>query len=214
MRKRVARETPGAAGAGRTYNSTTMRPRFIVDAMLGTLARWLRLMGYDALYERSGDDSRLAAKAARLRRVLVTRDRGLAARRGAGRVVLLRAEALRGQWVELARSLRLRPPRASALTRCGDCNRRLEALPRPRARPLVPPYVYSTRRRFRRCPGCGRIFWRATHASGIEARLRELAAAGRTAARGADAAAPRRRRRSPGASGGASGVGPVRKRRG
>jgi hypothetical protein len=159
-----------------------MRPRFIVDAMLGTLARWLRLMGYDVLYERDGDDGELATKAARLHRLLVTRDRGLAARRGAARVVLLRAASLRGQWLELARALELRPRLASALTRCGDCNHRLRALARRKARLLVPPYVYATRRRFRRCPGCARVFWRATHTSGIEARLRGLAAAARAAA--------------------------------
>jgi hypothetical protein len=178
------------AVAERAYNSTTMPPRFIVDAMLGTLARWLRLLGYDALYERGGEDGELAERAARLRRVLVTRDRGLARRRNAARVVLLRAVSLRGQWVELARALRLRPPRALAMTRCGDCNRRLRALARRSARALVPPYVHATRRRFRRCPGCARVFWRATHASGIEARLREMAAAARRRgeARGAGAA--------------------------
>jgi hypothetical protein len=178
-----------------------MPPRFIVDAMLGTLARWLRLMGYDALYERHGDDGELAARAARLCRVLVTRDRGLARRRNAARVVLLRAASLRGQWIELARALKLRPLRALALTRCGDCNRRLRALARRRARALVPPYVYATRRRFRCCPGCARVFWRATHAPGIEARLRDLAAAAR-------GAAARR-----GAAGGPSGGRRLRKKR-
>lgn len=142
--------------------------------MLGTLARWLRLLGYDALYFRDLDDADLADRARRGGRVLVTRDRGLAARRSAGRVVLLRSRGLREQWVELARACALRPRPSEAMTRCAVCNGRLRALPRARARRLVPPYVHATRRRFRRCSGCGRVFWRATHHAGLARRLSEL----------------------------------------
>ena len=156
-----------------------MRPRFLVDAMLGTLATWLRLLGYDARYCRALDDDALAEQARREGRVLVTRDRELARRRTAGRVALIRARDLRRQWIELARTLRLRPRLSQALSRCAICNKELELLARAAARPLVPPYVHATRRRFRRCPGCGRVFWRATHLRGISRRLRNLLQAAR-----------------------------------
>lgn len=148
--------------------------------MLGTLARWLRLLGYDARYFRDLDDADLLARARRGGRVLVTRDRALASRRAAGPVVLLRARTLGGQWAELARACGLRPRPSRALTRCALCNARLVSLLRRQARRLVPPYVHATRRRFRCCPKCGRVFWRATHLRGIAARLRALrrAAAG------------------------------------
>jgi uncharacterized protein with PIN domain len=142
--------------------------------MLGTLATWLRLLGYDARYCRALDDDALVEQARREGRVLVTRDRELARRRAAGRAVLIRAQDLSRQWVELARALRLRPRLGRALSRCAVCNRELEPLARAAARPLVPPYVHATRRRFRRCPGCGRVFWRATHLHGISRRLRNL----------------------------------------
>lgn len=158
-----------------------MRPRFLVDAMLGTLATWLRLLGYDARYCRALDDDALAGRARREGRVLVTRDRELARRRTAGRPVLIRSQDLSRQWAELARSLRLRPRLGQALSRCAVCNRELEPLARAAARALVPPYVHATRRRFRRCPGCGRVFWRATHLHGISRRLRTLVEAARRA---------------------------------
>jgi uncharacterized protein with PIN domain len=142
--------------------------------MLGTLATWLRLLGYDTLYCQRQDDALLARQARRERRVLVTRDRELARRRATGRVVLIRSQDVRGQWSELARSLRLRPILSRALSRCAVCNTELEPLERAAARALVPPYVHATRRRFRRCPGCGRVFWRATHMRGISRRLRNL----------------------------------------
>ncbi len=142
--------------------------------MLGSLARWLRLLGYDALYVRDVDDEALVARARREKRLLVTRDRALASRRKAAPALCLRSRGLRAQWVELARACDLRPPPRAALTRCAVCNLELEPLPRPAARALVPAYVHATRRRFRRCPGCGRVFWRATHHHGLSERLRAL----------------------------------------
>jgi hypothetical protein len=155
-----------------------MAARFVVDAMLGSLARWLRLLGYDTLYFRDVDDLALAERARRERRVLVTRDRALAGRRDVRQnAVLIRARRLRSQWIELARACGLRPAASRFLSRCGDCNAALVPLPRARARGRVPPYVHATRRRFRSCPACGRVFWRATHRSGISARLAAWSAA-------------------------------------
>jgi len=149
--------------------------------MLGSLARWLRLLGYDATYHRRMDDAALATRARRARRVLVTRDRALAQRRLTGRVALLRARTLRGQWLELARACALRPPASLALTRCAVCNARLRPLSRRAAQARVPRYVHATRRRFRICPDCRRVFWRATHLDGIARRLGELRRAARRA---------------------------------
>jgi len=164
--------------------------------MLGSLARWLRLLGYDALYSRDAEDADLALAARRRGRVLVTRDRELAGRGLTGRVVLITSQRLREQWLELARECGLRPRRRSLLTRCGECNTRVVPLPRTSARRLVPPYVYATRRRFRRCPSCGRVFWRATHVTGIASRLEELLEAARR--QRTSGGAIRRRRGAPG----------------
>ena len=57
-------------------------PRFVVDGMLGSLARWLRLLGYDADYDNRRDDAELVRLARAENRVLLTRDQELAARRG------------------------------------------------------------------------------------------------------------------------------------
>jgi len=39
---------------------------------------------------------------------------------------------------------------------------------------LVPPYVFETQTDFRRCPGCGRIYWGGTHREHIRSRLEKL----------------------------------------
>lgn len=135
-------------------------PRFVVDVMLGRLARWLRALGYDTRYSASADDPALAALARLDDRILLTRDRELARRRGL-RVVLLNADQLAEQRREVMRAIPLDTTRA--FTRCLECNAMLEETGRQAARDLVPPYVYQTHTRFKRCPACGRVYWRGTH---------------------------------------------------
>jgi uncharacterized protein with PIN domain len=134
--------------------------------MLGRLARWLRALGHSAAYDRAADDPELLRRAARERRVLVTRDTRLATQSRRRRIVLLHANDTAGQLRELVAALELtRHP--GLLTRCTVCNTRLR-----RARPdeieeRVPAYVRSRQRDFRACPGCGRVYWPGTHRRGI-----------------------------------------------
>ena len=142
-------------------------PRLLVDAMLGRLARWLRLMGYDTLYWREGSDAALAELARAEGRLLLTRDHQLAGRRGV-KALLVTAETLDEQLAEVHAALGGRP---RPFTRCPECNAPLEELAHEAARGLVPTYVWRTQSAFRRCAGCGRVYWKGTHWPGMAARL-------------------------------------------
>jgi uncharacterized protein len=146
-------------------------PRLLVDAMLGRLARWLRLMGYDAAYWRDGSDLDLIRQACAEQRLIVTRDHQLAFRRGV-RAVLVASESLDEQITEMRAILASRTQAApDPFTRCPECNGKLHDLSREGARELVPPYVWHTQPAFRRCPDCGRVYWRGTHWPGMQSRL-------------------------------------------
>jgi uncharacterized protein len=146
-------------------------PRLIVDAMLGRLARWLRLMGYDTAYWREGSDLALIRQASAEERVIVTRDRQLAGRRHV-RAILIASESLDEQIAEVRAVLGSGAPVALApFTRCPECNGKLQDLSREDARDLVPPYVWHTQYSFRRCATCGRVYWRGTHWPGMKSRL-------------------------------------------
>ncbi|MBC7222925.1 MAG: Mut7-C RNAse domain-containing protein [Anaerolineae bacterium] len=151
-------------------------PSFLLDGMLGRLARWLRLLGYDAAYEPSLPDAQLARRARAEGRILLTRDRVLARRRGV-RAVLVREDRLEGQLAQLRRELGLswqgRRPR------CPACNEPLEPMPRDEAWGLVPPYVFVHHERFDLCPSCERVYWRGTHVEDVERRLQDLEAGAR-----------------------------------
>ncbi|RLC86949.1 MAG: hypothetical protein DRI37_06660 [Chloroflexi bacterium] len=153
-------------------NLTTLEtaPRFIADAMLGKLARWLRLLGYDTLYLQD-DDATIAQRARAESRILLTRDHDLAARRGL-RVILIASQELESQLVQVMREAGALP--SDTPPRCMTCNVPLQDISPEEARESVPPYVAQTQHEFRRCPCCGRITWPATHWRGIQERLNRV----------------------------------------
>lgn len=152
-----------------------MEPRFLVDAMLGKLARWLILLGYDARFAGGSGraDLELLEEARKEGRVFVTRDRGIPAVAGVPKVVIARA-GLEEQLRQLALELGLRPDPAKLFSRCPDCNEPLETLAREEALPLAPPKVRTLETPFRRCPRCGRLYWNGTHTDRIVEKLRAL----------------------------------------
>ncbi|MCD6344452.1 MAG: Mut7-C RNAse domain-containing protein [Anaerolineae bacterium] len=153
-------------------NLTTLEtaPRFIADAMLGKLARWLRLLGYDTLYLQV-DDATIAQRARAEGRILLTRDHDLVARRGL-RVILIASQELESQLIQVVREAGNLPP--DIPPRCMTCNVPLQDISPEEARESVPPYVAQTQHEFRRCPCCGRITWPATHWQGIQERLNRV----------------------------------------
>jgi uncharacterized protein with PIN domain len=140
--------------------------RFLCDAMLGSLARWLRFFGYDTcFFESSVPDDELARRADAEGRWLLTRDRELAA--VGPRTMLLRGEDLESQLAELFDRLGLRPEATLDRARCGECNGQLVTVAADELRSEVPPYVLRTATRFRRCGSCRRVYWPGTHSGRI-----------------------------------------------
>lgn len=136
--------------------------------MLGTLSKWLRILGYDTLYDPALDDDRLVRIARAENRVLLTRDQKLAGRRGV-QVLLVADETLEDQIRQVLSDLQLVPDQR--FSRCPVCNGALEMADRDVVRDRVPSYVAQTHRVFRHCPGCGRIYWRGTHWQRMEQNL-------------------------------------------
>ena len=171
--------------------------RFAVDCMLGTLAKWLRVLGHDVAYYRAIEDGDLADIAAREGRTLLTADRRLVRRRRASDHVLITSQDLRQQIAQVLRERRLTIGSEPLLGRCLRCNAVTESVTPGDVRERVPIYVYRTQERFTRCPVCARVYWRATH---VTRMLDTLAAAGEGARSGSGRRAARGKpgRRKPG----------------
>ncbi len=144
--------------------------RFLMDGMLGRLAKWLRAAGHDVVYEPPFDDLSLAERARREGRILLTRDHGLAARRGI-RALLIEGEELE---VQLGQVLRLFPAPGMG-SRCLRCNVLLEEVPLSVVQDFVPPYVRQHQKHFWLCPSCRRVYWQGSHWQHMQKRLEHCA---------------------------------------
>jgi len=163
-----------ALGMGVEREPTTAEPvKFLADAMVGKLARWLRILGYDTLYFKKIDNDRLIELAQSEERWLITRDARLIDRRPGLPHTLIRDDHLKQQLRQIVQELHLSPS-AGLLTRCIECNSVLESIPKKQAQPAVPSYVFRTQEQFSRCPHCGRLYWKGTHEEKIRAKVKEL----------------------------------------
>ena len=148
---------------------------FIADCMLGKLAKWLRILGFDVLYFSRIEDADLVHIAGRDGRVLLTRDTKLAGRARAVRTLLINSEKWEDQVRQVLDVFSLRDE-AAPHSRCVVCNRALKPISRERARNLVVPFILERGSRFSLCPNCGRIYWKGSHAVDMEDRIRSLLA--------------------------------------
>ena len=139
--------------------------------MLGTLARWLRILGYDTIFDPALDDHQLARLALAQDRVLLTRDRALAEKRGV-RTLLIESEQLDDQIRQVLADLQLEPEQS--FSRCPVCNALLESIDREAVQNCVPAYVARTHESFKHCPGCGRVYWRGSHWQQMDEHLARL----------------------------------------
>ena len=149
--------------------------------MLGRLARWLRLLGFDTLYEPRIEDSRLLRIAREEQRTLLTRDTRLVKVRGLKHFLLIHENDPFAQLRTVIRTFNLDAGRGGFETcpfhihsRCSLCNTPLEDAPEEQARDAVPSYVFRTAGTFKKCSSCGRLYWQGSHAEKVRKKLQEI----------------------------------------
>jgi uncharacterized protein with PIN domain len=149
------------------------RTRFLADVHLGKLARLLRLLGFDTEYSTELSDRELVASSVRERRILLSRDVRLFMYKTLTRGYRLRSTEPERQVEEVVQALSLHRA-IQPFTRCMRCNDKLHSVPRAAVKPRVPSRVFKRFRRFSRCPGCERIYWRGTHFLRLEQLVRRV----------------------------------------
>ena len=155
-----------------------METRFIVDSNVGKLAKWLRIMGYDALFFNNIDDNELVDIALKEGRVVLTKDTQITKRRvatnGQLKIVLTRDDNPKQQLRQVVKSLKL-DCCLKQFTRCLECNQSLIPRSKEEVKELVPPYVFLTQTQYMQCPSCLRIYWQGTHWQRMKKELEILA---------------------------------------
>jgi uncharacterized protein with PIN domain len=147
--------------------------KFIADAMLGRLAKWLRLLGLDVLYYPAIDDRQVIKISREQERTILTRDTRMLQRKAIKGAVFIRSDHIVDQLLEMKDILDF--PGPDLAERCAVCNKILRAVAdRDEIKDLVPDYVYHNFNSFMRCSCCGKIYWEGSHYKNIRGRTREI----------------------------------------
>ena len=150
------------AGLTRLRPEPLREPRFVLDIHLGKLAAYLRMIGFDTLYDNRSNDEQLARISRDERRILLTRDVGLLKRGAVSHGYFVRETDSKGQLAETVRRFDLarliRP-----FSRCMRCNGVLEDAAAKDVQSQLPPRAAELYHEFRRCSGCRRVYWKGGH---------------------------------------------------
>ncbi|WP_332813923.1 Mut7-C RNAse domain-containing protein [Ramlibacter sp.] len=146
----------------RVRDQPLREPRFVADCHLGSLARLLRMMGFDTLYEKAFADAEIERIAATQGRIVLTRDRDLLKRRSITHGCYVHALRPQLQLREVLERLQLARG-ARPFTLCPACNAVLQPVAEARVEHRLPPGVRGLYHRFGTCDACGRVFWEGEH---------------------------------------------------
>jgi uncharacterized protein len=137
-------------------------PRFVLDAHLGKLAVFLRMLGFDALYRNDYGDEELARISSQEQRILLTRDRGLLKRSLVTHGYCVRQDDPRQQIVEVLQRFDLYH-QVAPFKRCLRCNGLLETVDKDAIFDQLQPDTRQYFQEFHRCSDCGHIYWKGSH---------------------------------------------------
>lgn len=152
-----------------------MAPRFLLDGMLGSLARWLRILGYDTLYHVDMDDDELRNEAMRTDRILVTRDEELYKKTKKTEVesAFIQSVHIMNQLEELTKSLSI--SLIPLNTRCPRCNGGLVPIEKDQVEEKIPVESFKVFDDFWNCSECNAVYWKGSHWIKIEETLNRIA---------------------------------------
>jgi uncharacterized protein with PIN domain len=147
--------------------------KFVVDCMLGKLAKWLKILGFDAVFFSKIEDDDLLEIATNEDRILLTRDTELFEKSKKVKSLFIESENWRTQVGQVLDYFDLWKD-VKPNSRCIECNVRIKDLPREKAKNLVTPFVFENADTFALCPDCGRVFWRGTHLKDMETKINDF----------------------------------------
>jgi len=152
-------------------NEKTEEPKFLVDFMLGRLAKWLRIWGFDADYYRNTDRDGILLKSLQDKKIILTKDHTLSKKR-AWKLVLIKSDFLSEQLDQVKEEFGLEFNREKLFSRCSICNVPIQHIEKSKVKDKVPPFVYENYDEFSYCPLCQRVYWQGTHLDLINEQLK------------------------------------------
>lgn len=164
------RSTPLTINTEKAFASV---PRFLIDGMLGRLARLLRFLGYDSVFQPEREKRELISLASEERRVFLTRDWNFTQRKWPFRVVFVSSENPEEQLRQIVTDLDLDPV-SYRFSLCSLCNVPVVKTEKESVSSRIPRSVWEQQEVYWECPQCERIYWQGGHWKRMEQRFASL----------------------------------------
>lgn len=148
-------------------------PLFISDSMLGSLTKWLRILGFDTLYSRTIADNEIIKLARQEQRILLTKDIGLIKNKKVHSCIQIKSDDALQQLKEVLSAI----PFSQQLNlppRCPECNGTLVLTDKGAIVGDVPEHVFLNFNSFFRCVNCGKVYWEGSHKKLIDRRIEQV----------------------------------------
>ena len=137
-------------------------PKFVLDVHLGTLAKYLRMLGFDALYKNNYKDEEIVKISLKEKRAILTKDRGILKRSEVTHGYWIRSTITKEQIIEVIKRFDLKS-QMRKLSRCLLCNSLLKKISKERVTDRLPQKVKDSQHEFYHCKNCDKIFWKGSH---------------------------------------------------
>lgn len=137
-------------------------PKFVLDVHLGTLAKYLRMIGFDTKYENDYSDDEITKISLKDKRTILTRDKGILKRNNVTHGYWIRNEDPESQLKEVVNRLNLKRL-IKEFERCLECNTKLEKINKESVIDKLPLKVKKRQSEFWYCRKCDKIYWQGTH---------------------------------------------------
>ena len=138
------------------------KTKFITDVHLGKLTRYLRLCGFDTYYRKELTDNEIVDISLSEGRIILTRDKGLLKNKKVTHGYWVRSPEPKEQLTEVLHRFDLKQE-LKPFTRCMECNEQVSVVSKEEIGEQLPPKTRKYFMEFKRCPGCGKIYWEGSH---------------------------------------------------
>lgn len=149
--------------------------KFLCDQMLGTLAKWLRLFGFDTFYANAElDDRDLLEIAKNEGRVIITRDKQLIEMSKKEKLNFFKINSIDidEQLFNVLQGLEI--DEKNILSRCSICNSTIDKIKKSDVKDKVPERVFDNNEKFWCCSKCDKIYWTGTHYDKILTKINKI----------------------------------------
>ncbi|MFH1379322.1 MAG: Mut7-C RNAse domain-containing protein [bacterium] len=147
--------------------------KFLVDCMLGRLATWLRILGFDASYYPEPYSRKICYTSIIEKRIILTRNKRVSPKRSF-KVMHINYDLIQDQIKQVVSEYKLTLYKNRLFSRCSYCNQQVQETSKSKLIDIIPEYVYNTNDRFSQCPACKKIYWPGTHEKLLCAHLANL----------------------------------------